>query len=99
MIRLSNISIGIKLSLMSAVGVLLVAAMVGLGMYNNAAVKAANERSDAQQNIVATIAKVQRTFVEMRLIARNIRLASSNEGLTAANKLDGERKKVDALIV
>jgi len=46
MLRLSNISIGIKLGIMSGLGVLLVAAMIATQMWGGAAVSSATEKSN-----------------------------------------------------
>ena len=51
MFRLSNISIGLKLSFMSGLGILLVAALVGSSMYSSSLVTAANENAVTQQLI------------------------------------------------
>jgi methyl-accepting chemotaxis protein len=98
MFRLSNISIGIKLSAMSVIGVLLVATMVILSMYSNGVVKSSNDSAMGQQTTVIEIGKLQLAFTDARLAMRNIRLAETLDALQSANKLEAAKKQTDVLI-
>jgi methyl-accepting chemotaxis protein len=98
MLKLSNISIGIKLAAMSGLGILLVAAMLGAAMYGNSHVASANQNAMAQQTIVRDVESVELALFNIRLTMRNIRLASTAEQLQAANKLATQQKEADAII-
>ena len=97
MFRLSNISIGIKLSIMSGGGILLVAAMIGAGMYGDVNVKADNVAAMHQQEVARDMAEGELTFVNIRMAVRNIRLATTMAELNAANNLDARLKASDQL--
>ena len=98
MFRLSNISIGLKLSFMSGLGILLVAALVGSSMYSSSLVTAANENAVTQQLIVQNVKDIEIALFDIRLTMRNIRLANTADELKAANRLDSQQKKADAII-
>ena len=97
MFRLSNISIGIKLSIMSGGGILLVAAMIGAGMYGDVNVKADNVAAMHQPEVARDMAEGDLTFVNIRMAVHNIRLATTMAELNAANNLDARLKASDQL--
>ena len=97
MLRLSNISIGVKLSIMSGIGVLLVCLMMGVGMYTDSSVNASQAYANGQEIVVADLKKIEATFVLARLSMRNIRLAETEAELKAANNLAALQKDVNAL--
>ncbi|MBS0532775.1 MAG: HAMP domain-containing protein [Proteobacteria bacterium] len=96
MLRLSNISIGMKLSIMSGLGMLLVCLMIGVGMYTDNSVKASQDYADGQERIVADLKKIESSFVLARLAMRNIRLAETDAELQAANNLAALQKNIAA---
>jgi methyl-accepting chemotaxis protein len=103
MLRLSNIRIGIKLTIMSALGVLLMAAMIATQMMGNAAVRGANETANLQQNIAHDLEAARSAGRGMQVAVRDIRLAQSAEDLQRIVKSLEERqttahKFVDPLI-
>jgi len=97
MLRLSNISIGIKLSVMSAVGILLVAIMIGSSMYTDGQVKDAQGDAKRQDAIVADLRKTEADFVLARLAMRNIRLTETEAELQAANTLPALQKGLNEI--
>jgi hypothetical protein len=97
MFRISNIRIGIKLAVVSGLGVLLVAGMLVASLYSNAQIKAANGSAAYQQNVVRDIDRLGTAFINTRLVVRNIRLAMNTEELDAANKLAKQQKAFDEI--
>jgi methyl-accepting chemotaxis protein len=98
MFRLSNISIGIKLSVMSGLGILLVAGMLGASLYNNSLVKASNDVSSTQQQIVIDLKTLDTVFLNVRTAMRDTRLADDAAELQSADKLSASEKTIDALV-
>ncbi len=93
MLRLSNIRIGIKLTIMSALGVLLMAAMVATQMMGNAAVRGANETANAQQHIARDLQAAKASERGMQVAVRDIRLANTAEDLQKAVKFLEDRQQ------
>ena len=98
MLRISNIRIGIKLAIMSGLGVLLVVGMIATSMYNNSLIKQSNATAKLQQSIVRDLGKIESAFTSVRLSMRNIRLAENAADLQAANNLEVRQKAIDSLI-
>ena len=93
MLRLSNIRIGIKLGIMSGLGVLLVAAMITTQIMGNSAVRGANETATIQQNIAKDSMTVRALETRMQLGVRDVRLARAPENLQRAlNNIDESLK-------
>ena len=93
MLRLSNIRIGIKLAVMSGLGVLLVAAMIATQIMGNSAVRGANETATIQQNIAKDSMTVRALETRMQLGVRDVRLARAPENLQRAlNNIDESLK-------
>ncbi|MFN3656056.1 MAG: methyl-accepting chemotaxis protein [Pseudolabrys sp.] len=91
MLRISNISIGIKLMVMSGVSILLVAAMIYSQMAGNSAVKSANQIVDAQQHIALDATNAKSALRGMQVGTRDVRLAQAPANLQAALKYMDER--------
>ena len=97
MFRLSNISIGIKLSIMSGIGILLVAGMIAATMYNNSLVQSSNDGALQQKSIVSDLKDLNAAFAGMRVSMRDMQLSRDAAELQAANNLDGLQKQADIL--
>ena len=93
MLRLSNIRIGIKLAVISGLGVLLMAAMIATQMMGNSSVRGANEISNIQQRISHDLQAAKSSERGMQIAVRDIRLANSAEDLQKAIKYLEERQK------
>jgi methyl-accepting chemotaxis protein len=99
MLRLSNIRIGIKLAIMSGLGVLLVGGMIATQMMGNSTVRDANELAHVQQSIAKDAMTVEALETRMQLAVRDIRLARGPENLQKAlGNIDGSLKAVNPLI-
>jgi methyl-accepting chemotaxis protein len=98
MFRLSNISIGMKLGVMSGLGVLLVAAMMIASMYGSSHVKASSQEALLQKGIETDFAKVELGFSKAWLAVRNIRLADSQETLTRVNNLKVIQSETNGIV-
>jgi len=99
MLQLSNIRIGIKLAIMSGLGVLLMAAMIATQMMGNASVRRANESAISQQNIARDSMTVRALETRMQLGVRDVRLARSPEYLQKAlSNIDESLKTAMPLI-
>ncbi len=85
--HLSNISIGIKLGVMSGFGILLVATMIVASMYGSSDIEAASREALLQKGIETDLARVELGFTNARLSVRNIRLTENKEALDQANIL------------
>jgi methyl-accepting chemotaxis protein len=93
MLRLSNIRIGTKLAIMSGLGVLLVAAMMGLQMWGNAAVSQANGNVIRQALLVQNAVDAKASIRGMQIGVRDIRLVRSLDDLEKAKTYLGAREK------
>ena len=93
MLRLSNIRIGTKLAIMSGLGVLLVAAMIGLQMWGNAAVSQANGNVIRRALLVQNAVDAKASIRGLQIGVRDIRLARSLEDLEKAKTYLGAREK------
>jgi methyl-accepting chemotaxis protein len=84
MFRLSNISIGIKLSIMSGIGILLVAGMIATQMVGATKVRGANEIAHTQQILVKEAMTIDVLQNRMQLGVRDTRLARAPQNLAKA---------------
>ncbi len=99
MFNLSNISIGIKLAIMSGIGVLLVAGMIATQMTGNATVRGTNEIADMQRNIAKDATTVEAMETRMQLGVRDVRLARAPQNLERAlANIDGSLKTAMPII-
>jgi methyl-accepting chemotaxis protein len=92
MFKLSNIRIGVKLAIMSGIGVLLVAAMAGTQMMGNAAVRDANAVAMRQAHITQHSLDSKSSIRGMQTGVRDIRLARTAEDLEKAKTYLGDRE-------
>ena len=93
MFRLSNISIGIKLSAMSALGILLVVGLIVSELLGGASVKAANDASGFQGEVVRSVIETKASLRGMSMGGKDIRLSRNNDQLQAALKFVDDRLK------
>ncbi|MCK9908665.1 methyl-accepting chemotaxis protein [Microbacteriaceae bacterium K1510] len=84
MLRLSNISIGMKLAVMSGIGVLLVVAMLAIQAMNNTTANEAADEVSRRQAIVQNMIEGKYAFGELQLAVRDVRLATVAEPLKQA---------------
>ncbi len=96
MFKLSSISIGIKLSLMSGLGILLVASLLGASLYTGSQVKSANANAAKQQLLALEFAQAKASARGMMIGVRDLRLAETTDGVTNALKYF-EARRVNAL--
>jgi methyl-accepting chemotaxis protein len=94
MLRLSSIQIGTKLAIMSGVSVLLVVAMVGSQLFNNAKLRSAAEEMRLQNYIALRIADIKDGTDGMQLAIRDLRLARTQKSFEAAKKDLDEHFKI-----
>jgi methyl-accepting chemotaxis protein len=92
MLRLSNISIGTKLGLMSGLGILLVAILLIGSIYTGSQVKNANSEAAKQQTLALTFAQAKASVRGMMIGVRDVRLAPSGEALASATKYFDDRR-------
>ena len=93
MFRLSNISIGLKLSLMSGLGILFVIGLIAGQMWGSASVKSSNDVADTQSDIIIGITTAKAAAGGMQIGVRDVRLARDNAQLQAAMRnLDARLK-------
>jgi methyl-accepting chemotaxis protein len=98
MLRLSNLGIGLKLGIMSGLGVVLVAAMMAAAMFGASSVKTASKEALLQQGIQTDLARIELGFSNAMLTVRNIRLSDTKEKLDAVNNLPGIKRDADSSI-
>jgi len=82
---IQNLRIGSKLAVTSGLAILLVAATVAAQMTGNAAVRRANEASNAQQTVVRDAVDAKASIRGMQVGVRDIRLATASEQLKKAS--------------
>jgi len=82
---LLNLSIGAKLGIASGLGVLLVATMVIVQIYANAATRNIDARMTAQQTIARDAVETKASIAGMQVAIRDMRLANSPADLQKAN--------------
>ncbi len=88
-----NLSIGAKLGISSALGILLVAAMVVGSLRANTAVRDLDTRKSAQQTIARDAVDAKASLHGMQVGVRDIRLANSPADLQKANDYVAARLK------
>ena len=93
MFRLSNISIGLKLSMMSGLGILFVVGLIVGQMMSSASVKSSNDAADAQGDISHGVVATKASVRGLQVAVRDIRLSRDNEQLQAAVKNADARLK------
>ena len=93
MFKLSNISIGLKPSLMSGLGILFVVGLIISQMVGNASVKSANDAANNQGDIVIGVTATEASIRGMQTAVRDVRLAHDSEQAQAAIKNLDERFK------
>ncbi len=93
MFKLSNISIGLKLSLMSGLGILFVIGLIVGQMMGSATVKASNTAAETQSDIVIGIYAAEASIRGMQISVRDVRLARDNAQLQTALKYLDDRVK------
>jgi len=76
MLRLSNIRIGIKLAVMSGIGVVLLFAMMALQSMNNTTAQDATDEVNRRQAIVQNVLEGKFAFSSLQLAVRDVRLAT-----------------------
>jgi methyl-accepting chemotaxis protein len=81
MFRLSNIKIGIKLAIMSGLGILLVAIMVATQMWTNSGLRQANTVATEQQTVARESTGAKASLRGMQLSLRDIQLANTPEAI------------------
>jgi len=84
MLRLSNIRIGVKLALMSGMGVLLVLVMLALQAMNHSTATEAAEEVNRRQAIVQNMVEGKYAFSQLQIAVRDVRLATVAEPLKQA---------------
>jgi methyl-accepting chemotaxis protein len=77
MLRLNSLSIGIKLAIMSGLGILLMAGMIAILMLGNASVRNAIDETNRQQTITMTASDTRSATRGMQIGLRDMRLALS----------------------
>jgi len=80
-----NLSIGAKLGITSALGILLVAAMLFFQMHGNAEIRDADARKSAQQTIARDAVNAKASVRGMQTGVRDLRLANSAADLQKSN--------------
>jgi Flp pilus assembly secretin CpaC len=91
--RIVNLRIGTKLGVTSAVGVVLVLAIIATLMVGNNSVRTANDMANRQQTIVAHAVAAKASVRGMQIGVRDVRLAATPENLKAAMDYLGPRHK------
>ncbi|WP_027574914.1 methyl-accepting chemotaxis protein [Bradyrhizobium sp. WSM1743] len=94
-----NLQIGTKLAIASALGGLLVGAMIASQMLGNASIRETSQSALAQQQIARDAVKAAAAVRGMQLAVRDIRLANSSADLQKATRSLGEQQKSTNLLV
>src|SRR5262245_54419580 len=81
-----NLRIGGKLIAMSAIGILLVTAMIAVQVFGNAAIESAGDRAVRQSMLARSVVEAKAAIRGMQIGVRDIRLALSAEDLDRAVK-------------
>ena len=93
MFKLSNISIGLKLSMMSGLGILFVVGLIVAQMMGSAAVKNATDAAELLGDISTDVIDTKASARGMQTAVRDIRLTRDNAQLqTAVQSLDAQLK-------
>jgi methyl-accepting chemotaxis protein len=99
MVKLSDVRIGTKLSIMSGLGVLLVAAMIVIGMRGNAEVQSANDNAMQQQILTRDFISVEEAIRSMQVGVRDLRLATARDALQKALQTIEDRHSKAAKLI
>ncbi len=94
-----NLKIGTKLAIASAVGVLLVGAMIASQMLGNVSVREITESAVAQQEIARDAVKAEAAVRGMQLAVRDLRLANGPADIQKANQSLGDQQKTTSSLV
>jgi methyl-accepting chemotaxis protein len=93
MLRLSNISIGVKLSIMSGLGILFAVGLIVGQIMSGTSVRNSTDLADVQADILQGITVAETNARGMQLAVRDVRLARNSEQLQAAvNHLEARHK-------
>jgi methyl-accepting chemotaxis protein len=99
MLRLSNIRIGIKLGVMSVLGVLLVLGMIISQLLGNSSVRSATEVAILQDQIVRDVIFTRVALRSEQIAVRDVRLANTSMDLQQALKeLEGQQEEAQQRI-
>ncbi|MEY9122918.1 methyl-accepting chemotaxis protein [Bradyrhizobium yuanmingense] len=88
-----NLRIGTKLAIASALGVLLVGAMIASQMLGNAGIRESSQSALGQQQIARDAVKAEAAVRGMQLAVRDLRLANSPADIQKAVQNLGDRQK------
>ena len=93
MLRLSNISIGVKLSIMSGLGILFAVGLIVGQILSGISVRNSTDLADTEADILQGATVAETIAVGMQLAVRDIRLARHGEQLkVAVNNLEARHK-------
>jgi len=93
MLRLSNISIGVKLSIMSGLGILFAVGLIVGQIMSGMSVRNSTDLADTQADILQGATVAETNARGMQLAVRDVRLARNSEQLQAAvNNLEARHK-------
>jgi methyl-accepting chemotaxis protein len=99
MFRLSNISIGLKLSMMSGLGILFVVGLIVGQIMGSASVKSSNDAADVQSDIGRDIMATKASVRGMAMAVKDIRLSRNNDDLQSGLKfLDARIKSIHGFV-
>lgn len=94
-----DMQIGTKLAIASALGALLVGAMIASQMLGNASIRDTSQSALAQQEIARDAVKAEVAVRDMQLAVRDLRLANSAADLQKATQtLSDQQKSTGALV-
>src|SRR5690242_3222939 len=91
---IQNLRIGTKLAVASALGILLVVAMIASQIVGNGNVRQSNEAALVQQELARDAVEAKLALRSMQLSARDIRLANNPADFQKANDSLLERSKI-----
>lgn len=94
-----DLRIGTKLAIASALGVLLVGAMITSQMLGNASIRETSQSALAQQEIARDAVRAEVAVRGMQLAVRDLRLANSAVDLQKATQSLGDQQKSMSLLV
>ena len=97
--RLSNVRIGTKLAVMSALGILLIAGMIVSQMIDSSSIRAVTGKSSASLVKARDLVAVEAAERGMQVAINDIRYADGGGDLQKGGKLlEARHKKIDALL-
>ncbi|WP_137043332.1 methyl-accepting chemotaxis protein [Pseudolabrys sp. FHR47] len=94
MFRLSNLSIGFKLSAISGISILLVACLIGSMMWSNQHIKEANNEAAHELHAARDVQSAKAAENGMQIGVRDIRLAQTPEAMARAVKFLTDQQAV-----